>query len=230
MLVDIQLWIIVAVLFLLFVFGLSFLISAGGKKQKKHRHPKPIKTREQKDWQEVSLRLEKHINSLRKENLGWQKKIKVLEKELEIYKEKNADLKEKNQRERSWQKKETVGLEKKSKRIKQLEIEIKNIERVLESEHSELIFLRRESAEFKETAEREAEQIKSLDLEVDKAKAQSEAYRKDILDLRGENKKLSQKHEDVQWIAKSVHMKVKEELRQKSQECEHLRKELIKKN
>ena len=225
-----ELWVIVGILFLLFVFGLSFLISTGGKKRKKKRSSRQMQPKEQKDWKEVSLRLEKHVHSVRKENLECQKRIKILEREAEVYKDKTNNLKEKLERERNWQKKEGEGADRKGLRIKQLEEELKKNEHQLELEHSELILFRRESIEFKEIAEKEEEEIKSLELEVQKVKSQSDDYRKDILDLRSENKKLSKKHEDVQWIAKSVHVKVKEELRQKTQECEHLRKEIIKKN
>lgn len=227
--IDIELWVIIGILFLLFVFGLSFLISTGGKKRKKKRISGEMKSKEQKDWKKASLRLEKHINILREENIGWQKNVKVLERETEIHKDKVGVLKEKLDRERKWQKKEAQSVDRKGERVKQLEEALEKIEHQLESEHSEVIILRRENIEAKDEVESKAERIKALELEIQKIKAQSDVYRDDILNLRSENRKLSKKHEDVQWIAKSVHMKVKEELRHKVQECEHLRKELIKK-
>ncbi len=230
MLIDVQLWIIVGILFFLFVIGLFFLISISDKQKQKRKALRPLEEKEQKNWKEVCLRMEHHVVVLRKESLTWQKRVRVLEREADVYKKKCDDLTEKLDRERGWQKKETQDVDTKNKRIQQLETELRAVEKKMEDEHAELIVLRRENTMIKGTAEKEAEEIRAIQLEMQKVQAQSDVYRKDILDLRADNKKLSQKHEDVQWIAKSVHLKVKEELRQKIQECEHLRNELIKKS
>ena len=220
--VDTSLWITIIVLFLIFVWGLYFLAYTTGKGRKKRRRPKPMKDREQKDWKQISLRLEKHIQELRRENINWQKRVKVLEKQEEIYKGRNAGLQEKLERERVWQKKEEEDLGKKNKRLNQFKDEVKRLEQKLEHEYSELILVRRANDELKETAENQDRQIKYLQAESQKAKAQTDSYRKEMLGLRAENAKLSQKHEDTQWIAKSVHLKVKEELRQVRKDLQRL--------
>ncbi|HSV43140.1 MAG TPA: hypothetical protein VLJ10_01170 [Candidatus Bathyarchaeia archaeon] len=226
MFVDLELWIMIGILFLLFFFGLFFLGSVSqSKKIKKHR-PKPLTQKEQKEWKEAALHLEKQLLQARRENIDVQKQAKVLQKELDIYKEKNTALKEKLDRERGWQKKEEQDIDKQGRHLQELQHELKAMETRFETEHSELILLRREKENFKEEIDRAAAQIKSLQEQADKAQAFSDSLRKEMLDLRAQNKVLSKRHEDVQWIARSVHLKVKEELRQKTEELEALKKKM----
>jgi len=223
--VHLQLWIIVGVLFLFFVFGLFFLISISSKERRRKHFKKPVTEKEQRDWKDAALRLEKHIESLRQQNIDWQKKVKILVKEGDIYKQKIEDLKEKLEREKGWKEKEAQDLDKKGLRIKHLEEELTRLEKRGEREHIELIALRRENGELRQKADAEAEDIRRLASQMEKIQAQADAYRREILDLRAENKKLSQRHEDTQWIAKSVHQKVKEALREKTEEVDRLLKE-----
>ena len=222
---DLELWVIIGALFTLFIFGLIFLFSTGGRKRKKRR-PKPLKEKEQKNWKEAALRLEKHLVSLRKEGMNDKKQIRILEKQTEIYKHKCDDLKERLKRANGWQEKEAADLKKKGGRILELEGNLKRVEENLEKEHAELIVLRRQNDELNHTAEGKAERIRTLQAEAEKIKAQSDVYRKDILDLRAEVKKLSQRHEDTQWVAKSVYNKVREDLREKTEELERLQKQM----
>lgn len=223
---HLQLWIIVGILFLFFVFGLFFLLSISSKQKRHQKIKKPLKEKEQREWKDAALRLETHITALRQENIDWQKKVKILERETDIYKQKIEELKEKLDRERGWKEKEAGDLDKKGKRINHLEEELARLEKRGEGEHIELITLRRENAELRQVAEADAQQVKALNSQMEKIQAQSDSFRKEILDLRAENKKLSQRHEDVQWIAKSIHLKVKEDLRKKTEEVEGLKKEL----
>ncbi len=219
---NLKLWITIGVLFLLFVLGLHFLIFVE-KKNKRRRRVKPIKPTEQKDWKQASLKLERHVQLVRRENLDWQKRVKVLEREVVIYKQKNADLGEKLKRERVWQKKEVQDQKNCHKRAHQLENDMRTLEQNLEKEHLELVALRRKDTDTQEIVENQEHQVRYLQGEVGKITARADSYRKEILELRSENKKLAQKHEDVQWIAKSIHMKVKEELRQVKKELDCLK-------
>lgn len=223
---DIDLWIIIGILFLLFFFGLFFLGSVSRAKTVKRHRPKTLTQKEQKEWKEAALHLEKQLLQARRENIDVQKQVKVLQKELDIYKEKNTALKEKLDRERGWQKKEEQDNDKQGRHLQELQNELKVTEARFETEHAELILLRREKENFKEEIDRAAAQIKSLQEQADKAQALSDSFRKEMLDLRAENKVLSKRHEDVQWIARSVHLKVKEELRQKTEELEALKKKM----
>jgi len=223
---DIDLWIMIGILFLLFFFGLFFLGSAGRTKKVKRRRPKTLTQKEQKEWKAAALHLEKQLLLSRRENIDVQKQVKILQKELDIYKEKNTALKEKLDRERGWQKKEEQDIDKQGRHLQELQHELKAMEARFETEHSELILLRREKENFKEEIERAAVQIKSLQEQSDKAQALSDSLRKEMMDLRAQNKVLSKRHEDVQWIARSVHLKVKEELRQKTEELEALKKKM----
>ena len=222
---SIELWIVVGFLFGLFVLGLVFLMSMNGRKRHK-RQLKPLKEKEQRDWKEVALRLEKHIAEVRKENIGWQKQVRILQKEKDIYQEKCEELGLKLDREKVWQQKEIEDINKKNVRIKELENELKQIESRLESEHMQFVMMRRQDEELKNENEKQASTIRQLSTDMEKIRANADAHRKEILDLRAENKKLSQRHEDVQWIAKSVHLKVKEELRQAKEEIQKLSRKL----
>lgn len=218
---DPKLWITILVLFLLFVWGLYFLIYTPDRRRAKRRR-KPEKPQEQKDWKQISLRLEKHIQDLRKENVEFQKRIRVLEKQEEVYKGRYAEIQDRLQREKIWQKKEEEDLTKKNRQMKQYQEEVRQLEQRMEQEHAELIILRRSEAELKDTVERLEHQIKYLQGESQKAQAQADGYRKEMMELRSQNARLSKKHEDTQWIAKSVHLKLKEELRQVKNDLERL--------
>lgn len=222
------LWIIVVALFLLFAAGLFFLtaISADGNSRRRPRRKAPQeKEQDQRDWKRVALRLEKHISDMRLENMDWQKTVRKLEKESELYKAKYEDVKAALDRERGWKEKEGEESDKKGKRMKYLEEELARMERRAETEHIELLALRRDNAKLKETADILEEGRKAQEARAEKIQAQSDAWRQEILDLRVENKKLSRRHEDTQWIAKSAHLRVKEELRKKTEELERLKKE-----
>ncbi len=223
-----QLWILVGFLFFFFILGLFFLISISSKEKRMRR--RPLKTaapeKEQQDWKAAALRLERLIVDLRQDNVSWQKKVKALEKEGDVYRQKQAALDEQLRREREWKQKEEADLDKRGSRIQKLEQELKQVERRTENEHAELLLLRRENQDLTAKVTKDSEQIKALEIKADKIQAQADSYRKEILDLRAENKKLSQRHEDVQWIAKSVHLKVKEELRLKAQEVDRLKQDL----
>jgi len=219
---DLNLWITILVLFLLFVWGLHFLIYTPDHRHRKHRR-KIEKPQEQKDWKQISLRLERHIQELRQENVEWQKRVRILEKQEEVYKARYAEIQERLQREKVWQKKEEEDLSKKHQQVKQYQEEVHTIEQRMEKEYSELIQLRRAEGELRETVERLEHQIKYLQNEAQKARAQSDGYRKEMLELRAQNARLSRKHEDTQWIAKSVHLKLKEELRQVKNDLERLK-------
>ncbi|MEW5894242.1 MAG: hypothetical protein AB1650_00545 [Candidatus Omnitrophota bacterium] len=221
--VNIELWIVVGFLFGLFVLGLVFLMSLERKKARSPRRVKPLKEKEQKDWRDAALRLEKHVIELRKESADWHKQVKGLQKDLEIYQKKYEDLSIKLDREKTWEQKESAEREKKNLRIRELENEVKRAESQLEKEHMEFVLIRRQNDDFRQETERQTEMIRQLNGDLEKAKAQTDVYRKEILELRAENKKLSKRHDDVQWIAKSVHMQVKDELRRKTEELEKLR-------
>jgi hypothetical protein len=221
------LWVMAAVLFLFFIAGLIFVMSVGTGKPKKRRKIIVQQTDEKtlQDWKNTALRLEKHIVSLKQDQLEWQKKTGIMEKETAVYKQQCADFQEKLERERGWQKKEEDELGKKQGRIQALESEVQQLERRVESEHSELLLLRRENMELKGSLDKGHKEKEDLESKIEKILAQTDSYRKEILDLRAENTKLSKRHEDTQWIAKSVHLKIKEELRVASNELARLKKE-----
>jgi chromosome segregation ATPase len=179
-----------------------------------------------KDWQEVSLRLERHIQGLRKEVQDGRRREKELEREMSVQKEKHAKLQEKLSQERGWQEKEQGSAEKRSREVLTLKAEIKNLEESVEKEHIETLRMAREILEFKDSLAAATDVRRSLEVQIAKLKTDSENDRKELRDLREANAKLSRKQDEDIWVAKAEYIKIETELKNKERELAKLREQL----
>lgn len=176
------------------------------------------------DWQAVSLKLEKVIQALRRENAELQKEAKVIEREQTIQKEKYAKLQVSLGQERGWQTKEKSELEKKTQELVALKQELRQIEHTNAVEHAHCLKLERENKEAQEALNAAADAKRELDAELLKWRTQCDNYREEIKGLRSENQKLSEKQEAETWVAKTDFQKLKEEKREVERELEQWKK------
>jgi len=216
---------IIGAVVLVLIIGVLFLLPSD--QTKKYKYKRSAQGESSKDWQAVSLRLEKHISSLRKENAAALKEKRDLERQLMVQKEKFKKFQDKLSQERGWKDRERHELEKRVDEIKRLENDFKASEQELEKEHRERLRLEREIKEAQRTSESYGKKIKALDMEILKMKAQSDHYRKEITELKGVNQKLSKKHEDTMWIAKSEYVKLQNELKAAQSEFKKTEREYI---
>ena len=195
--------------FLLLGFLVLIPTTPRGTRQKKF----PYKVREQevKDWQAVSLKLERVIRSLKHQMAQMQKEQKILERDVIVQKEKYSKLQNKIAQERGWQKKERSDIDKKTAEVLHLREDLRKAEQQLSLEHADRLRLQREQKELSEALTGAQAQIKDLETQIIKHKAHIDAYRNEITALRSENQKLSQQHNEETWVAKSEYVKLKKE-------------------
>ncbi len=221
-------YIFAAVIFILIFLSILFFIPIDKRNLLKKKGGDLGNLSENKDWKEVSLKLERHIYNLRQEIEHLQKGARALEKELKIEKDKYAKLQEKLSQERGWQKKEEEDIERKTKEWLQQKEDLKTAEGNLEQEHRDRLRLERELEEIKTEALQANEGKRTLEIQIAKLNAQIEYYRKEMLQLREINAKLSQREEETTFIAKSEYAKLEQQLKQKDKELEALRNQLKK--
>ena len=104
---SLNIYIVLAIGISFILVGILFSQNVRVVRKRRRRKLPRMQKGDNKDWQAVSLQLEKHIYSLRKEIDALEKKGKNVEKELMIEKQKYAKSQEKLSQERGWKKKES---------------------------------------------------------------------------------------------------------------------------
>jgi len=217
-------------IYIVLAIGISFILVGilfsqnvrVSRKRRKRRLPKMEKG-ENKDWQAVSLKLEKHIYALRKELVDFERREKNLEKELMIEKQKYAKSQEKLSQERGWKKKESSDIEKQGEVILRLKKDLTQVEHNLAREHGLRLRFERELKDLKDQIDSTIDEKRALEMEILKMKSQADVQRKEMLELREMNMKLSKKKEETAWVAKSEYQKLEEKLQETQKELEKLK-------
>ncbi|MCK5580736.1 MAG: hypothetical protein KAJ18_05630 [Candidatus Omnitrophica bacterium] len=222
---SIDVFAVVGVVLVLILLGVLFFVPTSKKSSTRKSKAREDKQEIQKDWQAVSLKLERHIQALRKDIDKLQRSEKGLESDLELQQEKYKKLQEKLEQERGWQKKETTDIERKTKEIIRLKEDLKKAEHGLGENHSKRLLLERELKEARAEVEGLTRDKRALESENTSIKNQAGAYRKEIQGLKAENHALSKKHDDATWVAKSEYVKLEKMLKITKMELEKLRRE-----
>ncbi len=213
--------------FLLGVLGILLIVptkktrrerSSGEQKMKSQMPP-------QKDWQSVSLKLERHIQALRKEIDESQRKEKNLERDLSVQSQKYSKLQEKLLQERDWQKKESDDIEKKAQEILTLKNDLRKMEHDLGVMHSDRLRFERELRESKSENDSIVQVRRNLELHVQKIEAENEVLRKTVKELRWETERLSEKKDAESWVPKEDFEKLQDNLRNKEKDLVRLREQ-----
>ena len=210
------------------LLGVLFLMPSEKKPASRRvRIPKgPQET--QKDWEGVSLKLEKHIHDLRQEIAEAKRKERKLERDFLVQSEKYKLAQEKLSQERTWQKKEHGDTERLFGEMQKAKDNLKTTEENLEQEHRQRLAYERELRDLKKELVESTSVKKDLEIQLAKAIATADVYRKESLDLREQNAKLNKKHEEATFVAKSDYVKLEQELKEAQKEIAKF-KDLIRK-
>ena len=211
---------------------IGLLLLAPVDKMKRHRLQPAAKDKvpsaPEKDWQAVSLKLERHIQALRKEVEDYQKKERFLERDLTVQKEKYVKLQEKLEQERDWQKREEQGTEKRTQEILALKTEARRLEHDLSAMHSDRLRLERELRESKSEQDAINTQRRDLELEIAKVNVENEHLRKELKELKWENARLAEKKDAQSWIPKQDFEQLQATLRNAEKDLARLKEQLKK--
>jgi len=211
------------------VIGILLLVPPDKSKQRRLREEKE-KDDPAKNWEETSLRLERHIQAMRREIETHQKTERTLTRDLDVQKEKYTKLQDKLSQERDWQKREEGDLEKKTKEITTLKTNLRTVEDNLNATHSERLKFEREAKEAKSELESVAQARRNFELKVQTLEAEVDNLRKQVKDLKWEisqlTGKLVDKKEAESWVPKEEFEKLQKELRKKEDDIERFREQI----
>ena len=215
------------IIFILGLLGILILIPTERRQKIKHKKEKES-TPEQKNWQEVAQRLEKHIQNLHNQIASLEKNAKLQDKQLLIEQEKFKKLQEKLLHERQWHEKEQSTIDRQTKETGNLKTDLNKIQDQLAKEHAENLKLDNQLKEIRLDVDKINNQRRLAEAENAQLKAKIETYQKEITRLRMENAQLAQKKEDTQWIAKSEYVQLEKQLKEAQKELEKLKGQLRK--
>lgn len=202
-----------------------FLIPTEKKNKKMKKKPLPEPETPQRDWEQKTQRLEKHIQSLAREVDRFQKEEKESEKQLMVERVKVKKLQEKLSQEREWHKKGQAGIDKKSREFLAMKSELVKVQDDYSKEHAVNLRQEHRIKELERQVEDLNGQRRSLESKNAMLQAAIESHRRDIAQFKKENAELTKKKEDVNWIAKPEYERVVNLLNLKEKELERMVRE-----
>lgn len=203
-----------------------FVLPTKAVKEKKRKiKTQPVQDPKSKDWQEVALRLEKHIYSLRGEINQLMQQQHTDQKQLELYKAKNEKLTEKLAQHEDWLSKEQAAKEKIEKEYQQMKVGLLKTETDREQEYQTRVKYERDYLELKREAESLKTTKKDLSLRVAELEAQWKGYKEEFLRQKKINEELIRKNEEMSWVSQSEYEKLERLLAEKEKEIERMRRE-----
>jgi len=214
----------IAIVLVVLLFVVVFLYPTSSKSKRRRKGRLPEQLPKQKDWQEASLKLERHIYALRKEVDTLERKSRILEDKVSKEKAIGLHFKEKLAQEQGWHDKEQQGLEGKTKEINQLKKDLQMAELNLGEEHSLRLRFEREFKETKRAFDTLNEQRRKLEAENLKINAYAETYMRELNELKRENRELKKKKDDINWVAKSEFSRLEKLLKETEKELERVRR------
>ena len=223
---SIDLFAVLGIIFIIILLGVLLLIPTEKMGSLRRKRRRKNEGEDQKDWQAVSLKLERHIYALRREIESGQNRIKELEREILLQNEKSKRLREKLSQERGWKDKEASDLEKKSQEIIHLKLDLKKAEQSLEKEHGQRLKAERGLKEAKDNLSETIAKQRELEIEIARQKTQMDKLHSELSNLREENIKLSKKHDEATFIAKSEYEKLEKMFKEKDHELQDFKRQI----
>lgn len=214
-----------AVLFIFLLICVIFLMPTDVKRQRKKRKLEGL-SQEQKDWKNVSLKLENLVSKLRAEIEESQRQQVEFEKRILIEQEKYKKLHEKLSQERKWQQKEFEKTDKFGDEIKGLKQEIISAQESFASERSSTLKLKHKLDEIEKELREVNDRRREAEAENASFKTKNDDYKIQIASLTKENAELKKKHDNLEWVAKSEYDRVVKEFKEKQKEFERLYRDL----
>lgn len=193
-----------------FVIVAILMISAMSPNTVAQKRRKKELPREQegKDWEQVAVKLEKHILSLRAELEKQKNQEKRILKELDFEKDKNIKLQEKLQQEKEWLTKEQESITKWDHEARELKQNLLKAQDDLEKEHFTMLKLEQQLKEMKQDLEAVSKEKRELSLKMMKLESELEYYRKELAQQKKINQELTKENDEANWVAKSEYDRV----------------------
>jgi hypothetical protein len=229
-----ELMLIISIVVILGLFIALVFIPTEYKSNKK-RKKKRRKVKEEVNFEEKYLLLEKKFGhsermtaSLRKKIEERDKKEEVFDKQLVLEKAKCAKLQEKLKQERGWQEKEEDSSSRRDQQLKEFKSGLKEMQTNYSDAHVKNLKFERELKEQKlkvKTAVEERRNIESAKAKVD---TQLKAMRQELAHVQKDFLNLKKEHDDINWIAKSEYDRVDKALKEKEKQVERLSRQVNK--
>jgi len=210
---SIDLFALLGIVFIVVLLIVLFFIPTEKTKGKAFKKRRVKSDQQGKDWRAVSLQLEKHIYGLRREIETEQNRVKGMERDLLVQKEKYKHLQEKLDQERQWQKKDREDQNRKGQEIAQLKQDLKKSEQSLTKEHGLRLKRERELKQSQEHAQDADQKRHELEVQLARAKTDYKDLQEQITVLRLENNQLKRKHDEATFVAKSDYERLEKKLK-----------------
>ncbi len=212
----------------LVAMALCFLFMGSGgldKKARKRERKVLEKDPEEKGWEQATLRLEKHIVSLREKIAEFEKREKQHEKNLLVERHHVKHLKEKLAQEKNWRQQERSTLDASDQEFDRIKKDLLHTQRELENGHGEKLRLERELTEAKWELDALNQEKRQLSAKVMNLEANLDFFKKESAELKKTNAQLAKQTNEMDWIAKTEYDKLDQLYKQKEKELERIRRE-----
>jgi len=214
--------IIVFIIVVLMVIWIAFPDEvAKVTKRKKKKSPQEL----EKDWKGVSLKLEKHIYTLREDILKLERDQKLKLREIAVEKIKNTKLQEKLAQQEEWIKKEQGSFGRKDDEIRKFKDGIAKAEKEAEEHYSKKLRIEAELKETKDELARMNKERKDLTGKIAGLEAVVETTRRELEKFKQENSDLKRESEQNTWVAKSEYERLEKKLLEMETELDRVLRE-----
>ena len=216
--------IIVSICVFVFVALLIIYIAFPNETTRRRRRKEKPSEDPGKDWETVSLKLEKHILTLRAEIEKLQAEQRRSQRELVGEKEKNARLLEKLSQEKEWLLKEQQSMDKKDHEMRTLKQNQLKIEADLENDHSQKLRLESQARETKQELDNLTKEKREMSLKIMRLESELENYKQELLKQNKINMALKKEDAEANWVAKTEYERLEKLLKEKEVEVTKLRR------
>ena len=202
--------------------GVILILLPGESRRVKQKKEKPAEG-ETKDWEAISLRLEKHIQSLKKEIESLKLNEKKYLKDLALEKARNVKLQEKIKLENEWLEKEEATATKRDEETRQLKESLVKAQQELENEYSAKLKILQENKDLKSSFDQVNSEKKEYMAQSLSLKADVERLRKEIGNLKAAGEELKKKTDETHWVSKAEYARLEKLLKERDEEIRRLR-------
>jgi hypothetical protein len=208
------------------VFAYFFPVEdARKRKKKKLEEPREEMPKEEKQWQEAAVRLKEHVIKHQKEIDGLEKEIQKLKEKLRDEEQKGQKFEEKLKREKQWLSEQEASMERRTKEMRQVKMDLTKAQTDREREYSLRLSADRERKELQDDLGKLTKEKNDLLLKVTNLEFTLRTQKEELVDLRKANAILQKKKDEEQWIAKSEFDKLEKQLKEKEKELQKLQED-----
>lgn len=209
-----------------FVFAYFFPIEESRKRKRKRLEEfQEEMPKEEKKWQEAALRLKEYVTKYKKEIDDLKKEQQKLKDKIEEEKQKGQKFEEKLKREKQWLFEQEASLDRRTKEMRHVKMELTKAQTDREHEYSLRLASDRQEKELKADLDKVTKEKNDLLLKITNLEFTLRTQKEELVELRKANASLQKKKEEEQWIAKSEFDRVEKQLKDKEKELQKLQED-----